>query len=141
MAGSPPRPWNIIWAPGTRQAAPAIPKKNGFVGGLTYGGDIDEESAFETILEVAYFNNLEVQVGDALYTTVGGVYSVGPWFATASYTLRDLETSVSADHLAQASVGYVFDFGMAVEVGYKFDRQDGVKINTVGGLVSYQLEF
>lgn len=115
--------------------------ETGFVAGLSKAWSIDEDSTFEAIGEVAYFEDQDAGAADGVYGTLGGAYSWRSWTASAVYTLRDLEDGLDPDHLLTAALAYEFDFGLGVEVGYKFAEEGEVDSHTVGALVGYTVEF
>lgn len=113
----------------------------GMVAGLNAAWDLDADSSIEAIGEVAYFDEQDGSGSEAIYATIGGAYGWRQWSVSGSYTLREVEDGFDPDHLAQASVGYEFDIGIGVEVGYKFAEESEVGSHTVGALLTYGVAF
>lgn len=113
----------------------------GAVAGLNATWALSDDSGISAIGEVAYFDEQDGGTGEAIYATVGGLYGWRAWTASASYTFRELDDGFDPDHLVQGSIGYGFDFGLGVEVGYKFAQEAEVESHTVGALVTYAVEF
>lgn len=66
------------------------------------------------------------------------------WNFSASYTNRDTDVSGGSDvddYVYQLSVGYAFDNGLAVDVGYRGSEESSVDTQMMGALVSYTYEF
>lgn len=115
----------------------------GFVAGLYGGLDLTSGLSFEPIFEYAYFDNAEGQNQDRQYVTAGAALYRGPWNLSASYTGRftdpDDESNID-DTLLQASVGYEFDFGLGVDIGYRYSDEDNVESHTLGLLFAYEFD-
>jgi hypothetical protein len=45
------------------------------------------------------------------------------------------------DDLFQLTAGYAFDFGLAIDVGYRFTREDQVESHAFGSLLRYTYGF
>lgn len=78
------------------------------------------------------------------HLTLGIAAEHGPWFGILSGGLRLTDTpgaDDADDSFVQVSGGYVFDFGVAVEVGWVASSVDAVDARTVGVLASYGVEF
>ena len=67
----------------------------------------------------------------------------GPWNLSASYTGRftdpDGESNID-DTLYQVSLGYEFDFGLAVDIGYGFTEEEDIDSHTVGLVFAYEFD-
>ncbi len=114
----------------------------GLVGGLSGAIKLSDDAAIEAIAELAYFENQDAGDADAYYGTVGAAYSWTAWTASLAYTLREIDGGGNdTDHLIATSLAYAFDFGLGVEVGYKFAEEAGEDSHTVGAVVSYEIEF
>lgn len=113
----------------------------GFVAGLNGEWDLGDETSIMAIGEVAYFDDQDASNSNGIYGTVGGAYSWSQWTASASYSLREQENGLSADHLIQTSLGYEFDFGLGVELGYRYGEEAKVDSHTLGALLSYSIIF
>jgi len=112
-----------------------------YVAGLTYAFTPHEDVDVEILSEYVYqWGTGGERQNCHYYTQSGAVYWKG-WNLALSSTLRHLHDGGSRDYLFQASVGYEFERGLAVDVGYRFAREDGVGNNGLGALVSYTLTF
>lgn len=115
----------------------------GFVAGLYGAFDVTGQTTLEPILEYAYLDNAEGQRQDKQYLTVGSTVFQGPWNLSASYTGRFTDPKGGDnvdDTLLQASFGYEFDSGLAVDVGYRFTDEDKVDSHTVGIVFAYEFD-
>ncbi|WP_416898376.1 MAG: hypothetical protein ACMVY4_01165 [Minwuia sp.] len=68
------------------------------------------------------------------------------WFAALAYTGKDVTVSGGGngdtyDDQVSLSVGYAFDNGLGLDVGYKHNRSGGIGTSTVGALLTYGFEF
>ena len=68
------------------------------------------------------------------------------WHAALAYTGKVVTVSGGGngdtyDDQIQLSGGYVFENGIGIDVGYKFNRTAGIETQTVGALLSYGFEF
>lgn len=120
--------------------------EQGFVGGLNGSFPLVEDLTFEPMVELAFFADGGGLDQDINFVTTGGAIVRDPWNLSLSYTNRDTEAHAAAltnanDHLFQASVGYAFDFGLGVDVGYRFAEEGNVDSHAFGVLLTYALEF
>ena len=105
--------------------------------------DVEQGSGVSGIVELAYIVDQEGQPADAFYATIGGEYTLGPWAAMASYTLRD-QHSGSTDHLANLTIGYGIEIGpgeLAIEAGYRFSRESESNNHGLGAVLGYAIAF
>ena len=66
------------------------------------------------------------------------------WNFAASYTSRNIDVAAGVDvddKLYQFSVGYVFENGIGIDVGYSFREEANVDTETAGALLAYTYEF
>lgn len=116
----------------------------GGVFGLVQTFELGDDQAVEIVGEVAGFNDFEAGENDAVYATLGGAYVVGGWNVALTGAYRDSaidDEQIESDRIVQISTGYAFDFGLGVDVGYRFGREDGADTHTLGALVAYGFEF
>lgn len=111
-----------------------------------YGSfELSEELGIEPVVEFVHQKNAEGGADDRDYFTVGAALLHGPWNLSLAWTGR--ETNVAdggediSDSLYQVSIGYAFDFGLSIDVGYVFTEEEDVDSNTVGALLAYGFEF
>ena len=66
------------------------------------------------------------------------------WNLATSYTKRDLLPAGGPnvdDHLFQLSVGYAFEFGLGIDVGWRHTEAGDAAEDTFGILLGYTLSF
>jgi len=112
--------------------------ENGFVAGLAKDTDIGHSLTLGLIGEVAYFEHYTGAEEDATYTTIGSSLKRGPWHGELTGSFRDFETD---DHLLAASVGYTFDNGFDLSLGYGRERAAGDDNDMIGVRLTKCLSF
>lgn len=113
----------------------------GFVAGINKEWDLGDGHSAMALGEVAYFDEQDASNAAGIYGTVGGSYAWSQWTASLSYSIREQENGLPADHLIQTSIGYEFDFGLGVEVGYRFGDEAKDESHTLGALLTYGISF
>jgi len=113
----------------------------GFVAGVNKEWDLGGDTALMALAEFAYIDEQDGGLADAFYSTAGASYTWSQWSASASYSFREIDDGLDADHLVQASLGYEFEIGLGVEVGYRFGQEGEVDSHTLGALLSYGVSF
>ena len=109
--------------------------ENGIVFGLQREIEFADESRLLLIGEIAHLQNAAAGPNDVTYATVGLGYNFGHWNTALSTTYRWTDMPAAADQTdfqIQGSVGYEFENGIALDVGYKFNEEGGVENHTVG---------
>lgn len=130
-----------------QKGGPGTPRdETGVVGAISGEFELTERLALAPLLEVAYFDDAEGLDQDRTYVTAGASLLSGPWVGALSYTNRDTSAHDAAltssnDDLFQASIGYVFDFGLTADVGYRFAEEDGLDSHVIGFLLTYVFDF
>jgi len=109
----------------------------GFAAGLYGSFTLSEDWAIEPIVEVVHFENADGLDQSRDLVTVGAGLLHGPWNLALAYgaSFSDPDGAAIDDldvHLYQVSAGYSFDFGLDVDLGYKFVEEEGVGSHTVG---------
>jgi hypothetical protein len=105
---------------------------------------LTDDLALEPIAEWAHFWDAEGAPQDRDYLTLGTAVRRGPYTLALVYNGRFTEPEDDADiddHLVQVSAGYAFDFGLTVDLGYRFLEEDGLASHTLGVLIGYVLDF
>ena len=108
---------------------------------------IGPDGAIEVVplMEFAHFGNAEGMPGqDRSYLTMAVGAAWDHWNAAVVYTNRKTNAAGSPDvddNLYQLSIGYVFDFGLAIDVGYKISEVADVTSQTLGIVAGYVIEF
>lgn len=109
-----------------------------------------EEAPSETVTLTPLFEFVHLDHADGIdqnrnYVTTGVTVAVRSWSLALSYTLRetvsddpDLEAE---DDLFQASIGYAFDNGLALSVGYRYSEEGGQSAHGLGLLLHYDFAF
>ena len=103
--------------------------ENGFVIGLAKDTEIGNGVTLGLIGELAYFEHYTGAADDATYVTVGSSLKRGPWHGELTGSFRDFETN---DRLVAASVGYEFDGGYDLSVGYGREHVAGDNNDMIG---------
>ncbi|MCP4329592.1 MAG: hypothetical protein GY791_14285 [Alphaproteobacteria bacterium] len=116
----------------------------GYVLGLNWTGEIGDGIEVTPIVEGVYFENADGVWGqDRYYVTAGIGVGYDQWNGAVSYTGRTTSTSGMPDVddvLLQVSGGYLFDFGLAADAGWAWNREDDVDNFIVGLLLAYEFD-
>lgn len=139
-----------------RQAAADVPDlasgtgvspEHGFaVGGQqTFNVGADDAVEIVPLIEIAHFQNAEGVAGqDRTFLTMAVGAEWNNWNAALAFTNRSTDAAGAPDvndNHYQVSVGYAFDFGLAVDVGYKISEVADVTSHTLGVVAAYVIEF
>lgn len=120
--------------------------ETGYVAGLAYAIPLAEELTLTPMVEFAGFRHFEGEDTSARYLTGSLLLEYGSWSAAASWTGRRLrqrgeEPTTADDRLFQVSLGYSFDFGLGLYLGWKTEKAGGVTGDTVGAMALYAVRF
>lgn len=130
--------------------------ERGLVAGLFKTIDMSDDRALDLIAELALFDDYAASTADARYLTVGADYRFEPWHIALASNLRRINSDIGAeneddeevedtgdihDWLVQISVGYSFDFGLSVDLGYRAADESDDRNDTLGTLAAYTVEF
>jgi hypothetical protein len=124
-----------------------VDAERGLAAGLQQTFAAGPDGAFEItpLLEIVHFTDADGTPGqDRTYLTAGIGGAWKNWNAGAVYTNRTTTMSGAPDaddNLFAFSVGYAFEFGLAVDLGYKIAEEADVTSHTLGGVAGYVLEF
>ena len=116
----------------------------GVAAGLFAAVELTEDLTLEPLVEYVHLSNAEAKDQDRdVITGALGLYH-GPWNAalahSSSFTERGDPTLDPADvHSTQVSVGYSFDFGLDLDLGYNFVQENNIDSHTVGVLFHYNI--
>lgn len=118
----------------------------GLAAALTGAIEVMDDMTVEPIVEYVRFFNADAQDQDRDIFSAGLATYYGPWNAALTYSQvwTDPNDPAVADldvTQVQASVGYTFDFGLDVDIGYKFNQEENVDSHTVGVLFHYAFDF
>jgi len=119
-------------------------RENGVVASVAHQVPIGKMVSLEPLVEFAYFMDADgVDGQDRYYATAGATALIHEnWNVALSYTRRETMPSGGADigdNLVQVSAGCAFDFGVGVDLGWRYAEEDDVKSQTVGLLLTYCL--
>ncbi len=122
--------------------------EKGFVFGLngSFAIDEDRDISLEPIIEFVQKWDAEGEAQNQQIITAGSALLIGPWNVSLSYSARltdpdaPEEANIS-DHQFQLTGGYAFEFGLAVDLGYRWRREERVDSHTIGLLLFYPLSF
>jgi hypothetical protein len=112
--------------------------------GLTHTITLGGGQEIELLVEGAYFSESGASLDDVSLLTAGAAWHRGGWNVAAAGALRDTRVNAGdnvGDQMFQISAGYAFDSGIALDVGWRFGDEDGVRTRTLGALASYSLDF
>lgn len=116
-----------------------------FVVAAQYAIDITEDIAVTPLLEYnRFWNGGGVKDEDRDYLTATGLITYQNWnlaFGTTQKWVGPPDGSSFNDNQWQVSAGYEFDFGLTLDVGWKYLTEEGVETRTLGALATYVLEF
>lgn len=121
------------------------------VAGLTYGFSLVEDLEIELLSEYAHRHHAEGEKEHRHYFTQSAAAYWGGWNVALSYTgrwIQGREEGTRRDFLLQASAGYAWEVGaggrfgvLGTDVGWRRAREDGLRGDGLGVLVSYALAF
>lgn len=142
------------WAPGLRYHVSVVHQGQGIGGGederrlaaaVEYAIPMTERLTITPLVEWVDFHDADGTDGtDRHYLTGGLGLASGPWNVALSGTLKETETAIGLktnEEQVQVSVGYTFENGLAIDLGWKRARNAGVDTDTFGTLVAYTLAF
>ena len=105
------------------------------------GGDLTFEPLAEIVRQIDQGGNAG---SDRSFITLAGQFLWKGWNLALSATERYTDNTTTAnntDSHFQVSAGYEFDFGLAVDVGWKVSEDSGTETRTLGILAVYAIEF
>ncbi len=122
-----------------------VADENGFVVALEHAIAVSDDLTLTPLIEWARFHDNGGTEGvERDYLTLGVGAALGNWIAATSYTGRFTEahdTPDVDDSLYQVSLGYVFDSGLSLQVGWKWTEEEDVSSSTAGILIGYARDF
>lgn len=111
----------------------------GFAAALFGEIPLGEETSLAPLVEFVHLENAGASTNDQQIITGGATLGYGAWHLDLSHS--SLFGDGDDVDRSQISLGYSFDFGLDVDLGYKRDETGGVETHTVGLLLHYALEF
>lgn len=119
--------------------------ETGFAIALTHTIDLGKDVTLTPLVEFVHFNDLAgAKDAERDFITVSGLFNWKSWnFAIALVERNDeaADGTETNDFQFQLSVGYEFDFGLAVDVGWAVANESNIETQTLGVLLAYTLEF
>ena len=116
-----------------------------FVAAAQYAIDITDDIAVTPLVEYVHFwNGGGYKDEDRDYLTATGLVTYQNWnlaFGTTQKWVGPAQGDSFNDNQWQVSAGYLFDFGLSLDVGWKYATEEGVETYTVGALATYAFEF
>lgn len=112
-----------------------------------WGYELDNGVTLIPLLEYGYFANADSNANESRNYFTGSLGAEwGNWNAGLAYTGKVVTISGngngdSYDDQVSLSVGYTWENGLGLDVGYKHNRTAGVATQTIGALLSYGFEF
>lgn len=107
--------------------------------------EADSDTIFTPLLEYVRFWNAEgTKDENRDYLTASALLEYQNWNMALAYTGKFVENpdgTDRTDYALQVSGGYAFDFGMTADIGYKYDRAEGIDSHIFGVLLVYELGF
>lgn len=107
--------------------------------------DLGDGLTFEPLAEIVRQIDQGGNIGlDRSYIVLAGQFLWKGWNLALSATERYIDNTTTAnntDSHFQVSAGYEFDFGLAVDVGWKVSEDSGTETRTLGILAAYAIEF
>jgi hypothetical protein len=116
-----------------------------FVAAAQYEIGITDDIAVTPLVEYVHFwNGGGVKDEDRDYLTATTLITYQNWnlaFGTTQKWVEPPGGGSSNDNQWQVSAGYEFDFGLTLDVGWKYLTEEGIDSRTLGALATYTLEF
>jgi hypothetical protein len=122
--------------------------------GLYGDYEFSEDAVFSPYVELLHRSGADGQDQDATTALVGLYFEKGPWIVGVSYSYRntnvnkfedededEVDLGNYNDNNAQLFVSYTFPFGLYVDGGYQYLREEGEDIHTIGVAIGYPFEF
>jgi len=116
-----------------------------FVAAAQYAIDITDDIAITPLVEYVHFwNGGGYKDEDRDYLTATGLITYQNWnlaFGTTQKWVGPPDGGNYNDNQWQVSAGYEFDFGLTLDVGWKYQTEEGINTRTLGALATYAYEF
>ncbi len=107
--------------------------------------EVGQDLTLEPIVEYVHFENAGGVRQDRDIFTAGASLVQGPWNLALSYSgVRSDPSGALADRDVDQfniSAGHAFDFGVDLDIGYKFVDDEGVESHVVGFILHYAFDF
>lgn len=104
--------------------------------------DLGGGVAFSPLVEYVHQDNAGGARDERDFLTLAGQAEWKGFNLAIAWTGRDTNNTTGEDDFqAQLSVGYVFDFGLTVDIGWKIAEEAGINTETLGAIAAYKIEF
>ncbi len=119
--------------------------EKGFSAALWHEMKLGKDLTLSPVVEYVHFEDAEgVEGQDRDFLTAAGQLGWRSWNLTLAYTGRDTDASGTPavdDYQFQVSVGYSFELGIDVDVGWQIVEESDVETQRLGVLVAYTASF
>jgi hypothetical protein len=118
--------------------------ERGYALGLTYGASPFENVEVELLSEYVYQQGAGGARQDRHYLTQSAAIHWKGWNLALCHARRHLHVHGGGhlrDDLVQASAGYEFEMGLAIDVGWRHAREDGIRKDGIGMRIRYSVQF
>jgi hypothetical protein len=117
------------------------PDERGIAVALGYAGELSGFTV-KPLIEYAHIFDADGVSGQSRrYLTTGFAIEKDSWEFALSHTFRHTHTPMGGtvrDNLIATSLGYTFENGIGVAVGYSYRNEDSIATHTVGVLLTYE---
>ena len=104
--------------------------------------DLGQGIVFSPFAEIIHQENAGGASANRDFLTLAGQVEWGGWNFAVAWTARNTNNATEdADFQFQWSAGYLFDFGLLVDIGWKIAEEAGINTETLGALAAYTIEF
>jgi hypothetical protein len=104
--------------------------------------DLGQGVAISPLVEYVHQENAGGASDERDFLTLAGQVEWNGFNLAVAWTGRDTDNGTDDDDFqVQLSVGYAFDFGISVDIGWKIAEEAGINTETVGALAAYTIEF
>lgn len=104
--------------------------------------DLGSGVTFSPLVEYVHQNNAGGAAADRDFLTLAGQTEWKGINLALAWTGRDTDNGINDDDFQfQMSLGYAFDWGFGIDIGWKVAQEAGIDTETVGALASYTIEF
>lgn len=130
---------------GERLPSSEIDDEYRFVAAGLWALELNEDTTVTPLLEYVRFWNAEgIKDEDRDYLTASTLIEYQAWNVALSYTGRFIDNPDGGDQndtLFQVSAGYLFDFGLEADIGYRFLDEEDIESHTFGLFFVYDFDF
>lgn len=122
-----------------------LDREQAYAFGVNYEFPISDDVEMQLIGEWAGIRDSAGSTSDVDYITAGAAFEYQErWNFSFSHTDRDTSADDSTDaqdHMTDLTVGYAFDNGLGLDVGYRFSEEDNQDTGILGIVLGYEYAF